>query len=200
GIVSLVIAYADGDARNAGVPVVRAFGITEHGAAFEVLHVFHAVLDEVGFLKAGELEVRHAAIEFVEHGFENGILCRVCAGGLRGSGMRRDGGEGEESRYEKRGDVASEVHWPSFVTGVDGAPGMGRIGGRCVPCCWRWVSISLTSMAGATALTGMVPDSAPHSPLKTSLLSLVARIRFIAARGVPTMLTPRTSSSGRPST
>ena len=55
-------------------------------------------------------------------------------------------------------------------------------------------------MAGATALTGTVPDSAPHSPLKTSLLSPVARMRFMAASGVPTMLTPRTSSSGRPST
>ena len=55
-------------------------------------------------------------------------------------------------------------------------------------------------MAGATALTGTVPDSAPHSPLNTSLLSPVATIRFIAASGVPTMLTPRTSSSGRPST
>ena len=77
---------------------------------------------------------------------------------------------------------------------------MGKIGGRAVPCGWRCVSISLTSMAGATALTGMVPDSAPHSPLKTSLLSPVATMRFMAARGVPTMLTPRTSSSGRPST
>ena len=36
-------------------------------------------------------------------------------------------------------------------------------------------------MAGATALTGIVPDSAPHSPLNTSLLSLAAMIRFIAA-------------------
>ena len=51
-------------------------------------------------------------------------------------------------------------------------------------------------MAGATALTGTVPDSAPHSPLKTSGLSLVARMRFIAASGVPTMATPRTKFVG----
>ena len=74
------------------------------------------------------------------------------------------------------------------------------MGGRAVPCAWRWVSISLTSMAGATALTGMLPDSAPQMPLKTSCLSPVARMLLSAAWGVPTMLTPRTSSSGRPST
>ena len=50
------------------------------------------------------------------------------------------------------------------------------------------------------AESGTVPDSAPHSPLNTSLVSPVARMRFMAASGVPTMLTPRTSSSGRPST
>ncbi len=78
--------------------------------------------------------------------------------------------------------------------------GGGRIGGLAVPCDCRWVSISLTSMAGATALTGMLPDSAPQTPLKMSCLSPVATMRFSAACGVPTMLTPRTSSSGRPST
>ena len=74
------------------------------------------------------------------------------------------------------------------------------MGGRAVPCAWRCVSIWLTSIAGATALTGMLPDSAPHIPLKISCLSPVARMLLSAACGVPTMLTPRTSSSGRPST
>ena len=57
------------------------------------------------------------------------------------------------------------------------------MGGRAVPWAWRWVSISLTSMAGATALTGMLPDSAPQMPLKTSCLSLVATMRLSAACG-----------------
>ena len=52
--------------------------------------------------------------------------------------------------------------------------GIAKIGGRAVPCACFCVSISLTSIAGATALTGTVPDSAPHYPLKTSLLSPVA--------------------------
>ncbi len=54
-------------------------------------------------------------------------------------------------------------------------------------------------MAGATADTGTLPDSAPHMPLKTSALFEVARILAKAARGVPTMSAPRIISSGRPS-
>src|ERR1700680_4016033 len=96
------------------------------------------------------------------------------------------------------------IHWraPSFaiwfaalapVAGGAGGGG-GGIGGRAVPCDWRWVSISLTSMAGATALTGIWPDSAPQMPLKTSCRLLVATMRASAACGVPTLLTDRTST------
>ena len=42
------------------------------------------------------------------------------------------------------------------------------MGGRAVPWASRCVSIWLTSMAGATAETGMEPDSAPQMPLKMS--------------------------------
>ena len=87
-----------------------------------------------------------------------------------------------------------------LLAGCHGSVGGGRMGGRAVPCAWRCVSISLTSMAGATALTGMLPDSAPQMPLKMSWWSPVARMPLSAACGVPTMETPRTSSSGRPST
>jgi len=56
-----------------------------------------------------------------------------------------------------------------------------------------------TSRAGEIAATGTLPDSAPQIPLKISLLSEVATILPKLASGVPTMLTPRISSSGRPS-
>ena len=51
----------------------------------------------------------------------------------------------------------------------------------------------------ATALTGMLPDSAPQIPLKTLGVSPVASMWFKTVSGVPTISTPRTSSSGRPS-
>ena len=54
-------------------------------------------------------------------------------------------------------------------------------------------------MAGAAAATGTEPDSAPHSPLKTSVFCPVRIIRFKAFSGVPMISTPRTSWSGRPS-
>jgi hypothetical protein len=41
------------------------------------------------------------------------------------------------------------------------AVGGGRMGGRGVPCCWRWVSISLTSMAGAAVLAGLYCNGFP---------------------------------------
>src|SRR5258708_1321821 len=92
-----------------------------------------------------------------------------------------------------------EVHFASLAVG-ESAPGGGRMGGRLLPWAWRWVSISLTSMAGATALTGIEADSAPQMPLKMSCLSLGAAMGLRAAWGVPPVETPRTSSSGGPST
>jgi hypothetical protein len=49
------------------------------------------------------------------------------------------------------------------------------------------------------AETGTFPDSAPQIPLNTARFSEVARMLAKLASGVPTMLTPRISSSGRPS-
>src|ERR1700735_81713 len=77
--------------------------------------------------------------------------------------------------------------------------GGGRIGGRSVPRRRFCTSISENSMAGAAAATGICPDSAPHIPLKTCIVSPVTIILFRESSGVPTMSTPRTSSSGRPS-
>src|SRR5580704_574463 len=200
GVVGLVIADTHADARYARVAVLRTFAGAKGRACLVVVHVFNAVFDEIGLFKVGQLQMRHAAVEFLEHGFQNRIFFGIGARGLGQGGMRCEYSASQKSRGEEICNAASVLHCASFAEPVDAAPGMGRMGGRCVPCCWRCVSISLTSMAGATALTGTVPDSAPHSPLKTSGLSLVAMMRFMAARGVPTMLTPRTSSSGRPST
>lgn len=54
-------------------------------------------------------------------------------------------------------------------------------------------------MLGETAETGTHPDSAPQVPLKTASSSPVQMIWEKQESGVPTMSTPRTSSSGRPS-
>jgi hypothetical protein len=72
-------------------------------------------------------------------------------------------------------------------------------GGRSCDLAFFSISISETSIAGETADTGTLPDSAPQYPLNTSGLSEVARILAKLASGVPTMSAPRTSSSGRPS-
>ena len=60
-------------------------------------------------------------------------------------------------------------------------------------------SISEKSIAGAAAETGTFPDSAPHIPLKTSIVSPVSMMLLSASSGVPTISTPRTNWSGRPS-
>ena len=75
----------------------------------------------------------------------------------------------------------------------------GSSGGRSFDLAFFSISISETRIAGETADTGTLPDSAPQYPLNTSGLSPVARILAKLASGVPTMSAPRTSSSGRPS-
>ena len=56
-----------------------------------------------------------------------------------------------------------------------------------------------TSRLGDEAETGTHPDSAPQVPLKTASSSAAPRIRSRDASGVPTMSTPRSTSSGLPS-
>jgi hypothetical protein len=68
--------------------------------------------------------------------------------------------------------------------------GGGRIGGRTRECARFCTSISENSIAGAAAETGTLPDSAPHTPLNTSVFSPVISIRLSAASGVPTILHP----------
>src|ERR1700740_1257544 len=77
--------------------------------------------------------------------------------------------------------------------------GGGKIGGLSVEVSFFCTSISEIKMAGAAAATGTDPDSAPQYPLNTSIVSPVATIFVRETRGVPTISTPRTNSSRRPS-
>ena len=65
--------------------------------------------------------------------------------------------------------LKSEVRRPSRLSHDGG----GRIGGRVRECARFCTSISENSIAGAAAETGTLPDSAPHTPLNTSVLSPV---------------------------
>jgi hypothetical protein len=114
----------------------------------------------------------------VEHRLQHGIFFGIGAGLLRAATSARTGRQQEiparqRSQSDESGSLRLLPFYPHRPYPSSSAPRsrIGRIGGRAVPCACFCVSISLTSMAGATALTGIVPDSAPHSPLKTSLLS-----------------------------
>ena len=189
----------------------RTFAGAELRLGFEVVHVFNAVLDEERLLEALQLQFAHAAVQFLEHGLEDGIFFGIGAGGLH-AGREASAQQSKTGRQRRvigriKFIAPPSVHRRSRLIHVRCSlfPAPSRSGNGQNRRTRRALRLALRfhfaqSMAGATALTGTVPDSAPHSPLKTSLLSPVARMRFIAASGVPTMLTPRTSSSGRPST
>ena len=146
GAVGFVVAHAHRDARDALAGVVGAFAGAELGLGLEVVDLFNAVLDEERLGEALQLELAHAAVELREHGFEDGIFFGVGAGGLscgrvakRRRRMRRQkirvSGESNDARTKR-------IHCASFVAGAwESAPGMGRIGGRAVPCGWRCVSM-----------------------------------------------------------
>ena len=60
--VGFVVADEDGDAGDAGAIASGALRGAEGGAGFKGVDVFDAVLDEEGFLEAGELELGCAAV------------------------------------------------------------------------------------------------------------------------------------------
>src|SRR5260370_12033294 len=76
--------------------------------------------------------------------------------------------------------------------------GAGRIGGRSCVCRRFCTSISENSMAGAAAVTGTEPDSAPHTPLKTSVVFPLAAMRVSAANGRPPKSPPPPNPPLRP--
>src|ERR1700691_4271938 len=162
--------------------------------------------------------MRFRAIELLAQGLQQGIG----RGRLRRRGTSRDrallpvgGNGGVKSQQQKnpwqrqsRRPDRGRAHGLGAIAGASllaagGAPvsnpGGARIGGRCVPLARFWTSISEKSIAGAAAATGIWPDSAPQIPLNTWSVSPVSMIVLSERSGVPTMSTPRTSSSGRPS-
>src|SRR5262249_15885055 len=135
-------------------------------------------------------------LHFVAHGAKGlvvvlRLLRRIRRGG-EGAGIHR-----QQEQYKWCDSNGAPHFWPPAAR-VSCAGG-GRIGGRSVDACFFCTSSSEVRIAGEAAETGTEPDSAPQYPLKTSGVSPVATILVSAASGVPTMSTPRTSSSGRPS-
>src|ERR1700722_8050739 len=159
------------------------------GRSIVGVNVLQPVLHEVRSLHSRQNQFSLLARQLLLHCSQQWIshyrYLRCC------NNTRSKGGHAQPIKYSH--------YRPPFIA-AESTGGGQTIGGRDVPCACRCVSIALTSIAGATALTGTVPLSAPHSPLKMSWWSLVTRMLFSAACGVPTMLTPRTNSSGRPST
>ena len=74
-----------------------ALARAEVGLGCEVVDLFDAVLDEERLGKARQLELAHAAIEFGEHGFEDGIFFGIGAGGLSELEVRQRAGSSEDS-------------------------------------------------------------------------------------------------------
>ena len=126
--------------------VLTAFGAAELRLGLEVVDILDAVLDEEGLFEVFELKLAHAAIHLGEHSLEDGVFFSVGAGGLRGA--RGGCGEAENGDRDSGGDASelSAVHLASFdAVGVgwsSAEPGMGRMGGRAVPCDCFCVSIS----------------------------------------------------------
>src|SRR5262249_4141837 len=143
-----------------------------------------------------QLQLGLGPLHLCQHGVQHRITDRFPGHGFLGKGTPC--GEGQQQEARKL-HLHPNHCWPPFPPAETLRSGGGKIGGRFNECPRFCTSISENSMAGATAATGTAPDSAPQIPSKTAALSPVIRIPFIAVNGVPTMSTPRTSSSGRPS-
>jgi hypothetical protein len=86
-------------------------------------------------------------------------------------------------------------------TGVRLLKAGGASTGIIYPFFWRrWVSIFEQKIMGEVAETGTQPLSAPQEPMNEAGASPPATMLENMERGVPMRSTPRTSSSGRPST
>ena len=128
----------------------------EGGGNHEAVHLIQAVLDEVGFLQAGDGEFA-GAVHLIAHGAEHRVLIGDGLGGHPGAQPGEQGGGQDE------GGAASPPA-PVMVP-VSGA---GMSGGRSCDFSFFSTSISATRMAGRDRRHRNPPDSAPHTPLKTS--------------------------------
>src|SRR5579859_2607 len=181
-----------------------------------IVHILHAVFDVIRRLHPVHLQSvfrsvqlrqqrlqKHVALGHLVRFRRRSISIKIFSGCSPTRPHTRSSRQQRQSR--KQTHRALRVLQPAHgFTPVESSlppstPGAGNIGGRSRPCARFCTSISLNSIAGATADTGTLPLSAPQTPLNTCCVSPVVIIRVNAASGVPTMSTPRTSSSGRPS-
>src|SRR6267142_2251362 len=202
--VAVLLVVADAH-DHADEPANRLLFIEKRsqGGIRRVVLVFrHFVVNVIRTLKLAELQAFLRALQLNQHRFQSGIAMIVgrdlTLDGLTLHGNRQDGAQQTDQQqcFERAHYFASGFWW--CAPGVSN-PGGGSTGGRSWPCAIFCTSISENSIAGAAAETGTAPDSAPHSPLNTSIFSPVSTMRLSAASGVPMISTPRTSSSGRPS-
>src|SRR4029077_7754085 len=151
----------------------------------------------VGRLHVRELELALGALHLRQHGAYHRVF-----GGSRVVGAKHTCGR-EQPCSQERQPVTRQRHrcLPTLEPEPQGPgsevrsptaallphEGGGRIGGRTRECARFCTSISEKSIAGAAAETGTLPDSAPQTPLNTSVFSPVISVRLSAASGVPTM-------------
>src|ERR1700756_1086587 len=167
------------------------------------VNVENSVLDVV---RPGDLihpQLRLRAFEFLPHRRKDDIIFPVglCRLDDLSQGRSRQK-KSDDDREQHDAGAGHDLHCfapEPFVESAPSSVGAGRVGGRLSEwarfCPW----ISENSIAGPAAATGTCPDSAPQTPLNTSVVSPVTTMRFMAESGVPTISMPRTSSSGRPS-
>src|SRR5262249_55440366 len=151
------------DLRRTPVRLVGPRERAERGVGLVAILVVDRVADEVRRVRAREME-RAPALHLREHRTQDHVVAA-------GRGARGRGARDQRTDQEERARHGSLPYFSS-----SDAVGGGRIGGRSCDFCFFWISISVVSTLGATALTGTHPDSAPHTPSKTSGVSLVAMI------------------------
>src|SRR5216684_6643459 len=198
--VAVLLVVADAD-DHPDEPADRLLFVQERAqrGVHRVILVFrHFVVNVIRTLKLPELEVFLRALQLHQHRFQGGIAM-IVRRNLTLDSLTLHGSRKHSAQQTHEQQCLEIAHY--FASGfwlcAPGVsnPGGGSTGGRSWPCAIFCTSISEKSMAGAAAETGTAPDSAPHSPLNTSIFSPVSTMRLSAASGVPMISTPRTSSS-----
>src|SRR5205823_3457966 len=169
----------------------------EFGDNFAHLKIDHSIFDIVRphrlvDVRDFQFQAGLGASHLIAHGLERVVVILRNLSPCGRSGLHRH----QEQNHPGHSLCALHCRPPVLITSCAGG---GRIGGRSVELSFFCTSNSEVKIAGEAAATGTDPDSAPQYPLNTSGVSPVATILVRAASGVPTISTPRTSSSGLPS-
>ena len=153
GVVEFVVADADVDL---GDPEIGRAGGDEAAvgrSGGEGAALVDSVAHEIGLFELVEGE-RGGAFQFGAHGVEHGV------------GLRRERGQagqaGEEGGYEGGGKAGGFQLVSPLAPSAFALRGEGSSGGRSWPESFFSISISEIRMAGETAETGTLPDSAPQ--------------------------------------